>query len=228
MVNLARAAKKVGPQTVCREALLQVWGSRRFLGLRRDLGTLPASTNAESGISMKAVRGRPFAGFEQELRETTGRDHLTALKRRWLLQAGVQTAYCATDAAGSPLFVQWLVTAETQRTLHADQPRRYPILKKGQVILEGTYTFKRFRRAGVATAATLQLLHIAGSQGASCAFMYVAVDNVAALRSAANAGFTLDHMRVNTRRLGLLTSTVRPFDEAASRVWNAAARLQFS
>jgi L-amino acid N-acyltransferase YncA len=134
----------------------------------------------------------------------------------------VQTLYAAIGPDGSPAFAQWLVTARDQALLHSHQPGRYPMLAADEVLVEGLYTFSRFRRTGVSTNGMAQLLRIARAAGARTAYTYVGIDNAPSLRGCANVGFVLDHVRLNSRRLGLRSSVVRPADESARHVWLSA------
>ena len=118
--------------------------------------------------------------------------------------------------------MQWLVTPDKQHLLHAHQPDRYPALKLDEILLEGAYTFCRYRRMAVMADGMAQLLRIARAQGGRAAFTYVASDNVRSLRGCASVGFVLDHVRMNTRHLGLRSSLVRPVDEQARQLWSDA------
>lgn len=220
--------RKVGPGVLCKEIVHQTWWSRRLLGLRCDLATLPLVRRAKFSVVMSPFDGCRFPGFDGELEEAGGIDYIEVLQRKWLFDAGVQTLYVAMGPDGSPAYVQWLVTARGQGTLHAYQPHRYPALQADQVILEGAYTFKRFRGAGVMADGMAQLLHVARDGGGQTAFTYVAVDNFPSLRGCANVGFVPDHLRVNVRRLGHRTSAVRPLDNAASQSWASAIRSHSS
>jgi hypothetical protein len=227
-VNLMSVLRKVGPGMVCKEAVHQTWWSRRFLGLRCDLAALPRVPRAKFSVVMATSGECGFPGFDGEFEEAGGIDYIEVLHRKWLFDAGVQTLYVAMGPDGSPAYVQWLVTVRSQETLHAYQPHRYPVLQADQVILEGAYTFKRFRGAGVMADGMAQLLRIGRDGGAQTAFTYVAVDNVPSLRGCANVGFVPDHLRVNTRRLGYRTSAVWPLDNAASQSWASAIRSHSS
>ena len=152
----------------------------------------------------------------------SGLDFIEVFLRQSLCDDGVQTLYAATGPDGSPAYAQWLVTARNQSLLHSHQPGRYLTLAPDEVLLEGLYTFSRFRRTGVGTNGMAQLLRIAWAGGARAAFTYVAVDNAPSLRGCANVGFVLDHVRMNTRRLGLRSSVVQPVGECTRQRWLSA------
>jgi GNAT superfamily N-acetyltransferase len=221
-VNLVSVLRKVGPGLMCKELVHQTWWSRRFLGLRCDLAALPPVRRAKFNVAMAPYDGSILPGFDGELEEAGKSDYIEVLQRKWLFDAGVQTLYVAMGPDGLPAYVQWLVTARGQDILHAYQPHRYPALQEDQVILEGAYTFKRFRGAGVMADGMAQLLRIARDGGARTAFTYVAADNGPSLRGCAHVGFVPDHLRVSVRRLGYRTSTVRSIDSAASQSWSEA------
>ena len=143
-----------------------------------------------------------------------------------MCDAGVQTLYTAPGPDGAPAYAQWLVTARDQHLLHSHRPGRYPMLGPDDVLLEGLYTFSRFRRAGVTRNGMAQLLHVAPARGARTAFTYVGAENAPALRSCAHVGFDVDHVRMNIRRLGLRWSVVRQIDESSRQLWIRATSPQ--
>lgn len=214
--------RRAGPSTVVRKAVEQTWWTKLFLGVRCDLASLPPIRPAKFEITMKPCESGSFTGFAEELERVRGTDYIDVFLRQSMCQAGVQTLYAAPGPDGSPAYVQWLVTARTQHLLHSHQPGRYPTLQPDEVLLEGAYTFIRFRRTGVMADGMAQLLRIAKAGGARAAFMYVASDNVASLRGCANVGFILDHARMNKRRVGLRWSSVRSVDEWARKLWITA------
>lgn len=205
-----------------RKALDQMWGTKVFLGLRSDLTSLPPIRPAKVQITMKPCDGTNFSGFLDEFNRVSGLDYLNAILRQAMYCAGVTTLYVAPGPDGSPAYAQWLVTARDAHFLHSHQPGRYPMLMPDEVLLEGAYTFACYRRTGVMSNGMAQLLRIAQAKGARSAITYVASDNIPALLGCARVGFTLDHVRINTRRLFFRQSVVRTTDECMRRVWTTA------
>jgi hypothetical protein len=204
------------------KAIEQAWWTKVFFGLRCDLKSLPPIRPAKMPVKMEPNGEALFSGFEEELRQARGLDYLDVFQRRRICRAGVKTAYVTLGPDGSPAYVQWLIRAQDQQHLHAYQPKRYPVLASDEVLLEGAYTFTRFRRTGVMADGMGQLLRIAQAEGVRAAYTYVGADNVGSLRGCANVGFVLDHVRRNTRRLGYRISVMSPADEEARRIWSAA------
>jgi hypothetical protein len=198
------------------------WGERTYLGLRCELGTLPPPRPAKLEIRMEPQGCPAFDGFVDELRRARGSDCLQVVLLRRLCDAGVGELHVATAPDGSPAYCQWLVGASNQELLRARSPGRHPTLAPDEVLLEGAYTFTRFRGLGLMANGMWQLLAKARDGGARSAITYVGTDSVPALRGCARVGFAPDHARHNVRRLGRTRSLVRPLDEEGLRLWAAA------
>jgi len=93
------------------------------------------------------------------------------------------------------------------------------MLADDEALVEGAFTFPTFRGLGVMADGMGQLLSRARRQGVRSVLTYVAEDNLASLRGCARVGFSLDHLRVNRRRLGRRSSVVSPPDEPACAAW---------
>ncbi len=221
-LEYASHARRLGTGVMLKSAADTLWGAKRFLGLRADLAELPQVKPAKVAVAMEPRDVRSFRGFDEELRQTSGTDHAQVLFRTWLAAAGVQELYAAVDDAGAPVYVQWLVRHRDQHLLRDEAPNRHPELRPDEVLLEGAYTFVAFRRMGVMADGMSQLLHTAAAEGARTAFTYVEPDNIGSMRGCASAGFVLDHVRVNSRRLGRTVSTVRPADATETDSWQGA------
>ena len=221
-VRLVSLLRRAGPSTVLRRALEHAWGRKIFLGLRCDLSSLSPIHPAKFNIAMRPAESTTFSGFLEEIKRVEGEDCVEVFLRQLMCEAGVQTLYTAAGPDGSLACALWLVTAQTQHLLHAHTPGRYPKLAPDEVILDGAYTFGRFRRNGVMSDGMAQLLKIARDNGARTAFGFVAANNIPSLRACANVGLVLDHVRTNIRRFGHRSSVVQPVDEEARRFYSAA------
>jgi hypothetical protein len=216
------ACSIVGARETVRAVAEQSWHTKLFLGLRCDLNAIPDVRPAKLPIEMTRRDTSTFRGFENELERVEGTDYLEVLFRIWSCEAGVQALYAADGREGEPAYAQWIVRPEEQDALHEHAPGRYSRLDPDEVLLEGAYTFRDFRRMGMMNDGMAQLLRIARDDGYASAITYVGADNVASLRGCANVGFTLDHVRHNERRLVRRRSIVDDVDEVAGRHWAAA------
>ena len=194
---------------------------RAMLGLRCDLASLPEVRTAKLSTVMVPRDSRQFRGFHEELSRVTGRAYVDTVVRTRFCEAGIQTLF-VSDHDGEPTYAQWLIRPSDQELLHSYEPETYPHLASDEVLLEGAYTFVRFRRLGLMNDGMRQLLVVARHEGHSAAVTYVGAENVASLRGCANVGFVLDHVRYRARGPGRPRSLVREPDEQMRRIWAAA------
>jgi hypothetical protein len=137
--------------------------------------------------------------------------------------ADVRTLYVADADDGRPIYAQWLIGRPDQWRLEAETPGAHDALADDEVLLEGAYTFVAFRGVGAMADGMWQLLRIARDEGgAAAAITYVRDDNVPSLRGCARVGFVLDHVRVNSTRLGRGRSERSVIGPAAQRAWETA------
>lgn len=204
------------------ETLLhQLLSTRRFLGLRCGLEQVRTPREPKVEVTMTPVTDG-FEGFRQELRGARGTTWLELYVRQRMLENGVHKLYLAVGEAGQPIFAEWLVRPDDLPTLDRVSPGRYPRLAEDEALIEGAYTFLRYRRMGVMAAAMAQLLEAARRAGARSVLTYVAEDNVPSLRGCARVGFALDHLRVNRHRLGRCSSVPMPPDARSREAWETA------
>jgi len=221
-VNVLDLSTKAGLPLLKERAWQQVWMDKQFFCLRCDLTQLPEPPKAKMAIQMKLLDLAGFRGFAQEFELVSGHDAVEVFARERLREAGVQAAYLATGEDGSPAYVQWLVDATRQSTLHGFQPGRYRALETGEVLLEGAYTFTAFRGRGLMNTGMYQLLEIARRQGAHAAWTYVATENVPSLRGCARVGFLPDSLRSNHRRFRAMRTEFSPLTSEARPLWDQA------
>lgn len=214
--------RRVGLGTAGRAVAEQSWHTKLFLGLRADLAALPDVRPAKEPITMTERDPRTYRGFDDELENATGADYIEVCFRILSCRAGVRSLYVADGATGRPAYAQWLVRAADQDRIHEHSPGRYPRLGPDEVLLEGAYTFRDYRRMGMMADGMAQLLRIARDEGFRSAITYVGAENVASLRGCANVGFGLDHVRQNRRRLLLRRSRMTVADARAGELWAAA------
>lgn len=193
-----------------------------YLGLRCDLGALPEPRPAKLPVEMTARVAPSFRGFSGELQLATGNDYVQVLLRTWMCANDVRTLYVADADDGRPIYAQWLVHQPDQWRLEAETPEAHDALADDEVLLEGAYTFVAFRGAGAMADGMWQLLRIARDEGSAAAITYVRDDNIPSLRGCARVGFVLDHVRVNSTRLGRGKSDRAEIEPAALRAWEAA------
>jgi hypothetical protein len=197
--------------------------SRRvYLGLRCELGHLPEPRPAKVPIEMVARPGPSFSGFTEELQHATGNDYLQVLLRTWMCADDVQTLYVADTDEGRPIYAQWMVRQPDQWRLQTETPEAHDDLADDEVLLEGAYTFVAFRGVGAMADGMTQLLRIARDEGNTAAITYVRDDNIPSLKGCARVGFVLDHVRVNSTRLGRGRSIRAEIEPGTRQAWESA------
>jgi hypothetical protein len=222
LMTATALVRGAGAQLLLETLAHLAWGERTYLGLRSELGALPPPRPAKFEIRMEPRECPAFVGFGDELRRARGRDCLQVVLLRRLCDAGVRELHVATAPDGSPAYCQWLVDESNQDLLHAHSPGRHPTLAPNEVLLEGAYTFTRFRGLGLMANGMWQLLAKARDAGARSAITYVGTDSVPALRGCARVGFAPDHVRDNLRRLSRTRSFMRPVDDEVLDLWAVA------
>jgi hypothetical protein len=215
-------ARGAGPRLLLQKVAERAWGSSLSFGLRCDLRSLPPRRPGRIEITMEPRECPSFDGFADELARVKESNYLYVRGEQRMCDAGVRTLHVAAAPEGAPSYSQWLVRPEEQHLIDAHIPGSYTKLEPGEVLLEGAYTFTRFRRMGLMADGMWQLLAKARDGGAESALTYVATDNVPSLRGCAAAGFVPDHLRRTDRRLGRRRSVFLPLDDQALELWAAA------
>ena len=140
--------------------------------------------------------------------------------RTWMCAGDVRTLYVADGADGRPIYAQWLIRQPDAWRLQDKPP--HDDLADDEVLLEGAYTFVAFRGVGAMADGMGQLLRIACDEGKAAAITYVRDNNIPSLRGCARVGFVLDHVRVNSTRLGRVSSDRAEVGAEARRAWESA------
>lgn len=214
------AARQTGWKTGTTKLRDQLWHTERFLGLRCDLsGEIVAPPAAKVAITMRArpAESLGLGLFEEEAPRVHGNDALQVLIRRRFCEHGLPGLHMAFLPDGRPAYAQWLLDAA-----HANRSGHYMPLGETDCLLEGAYTFTAARGMGMMADGMVQLLRIARAKGFATCFTYVAEANVPSLKGCARAGFVLDHLRLNDRRLWRRGSMQVEPDAQAAEAWRAA------
>jgi len=220
---MVRHLKSMGLRDAAGLAGEQLWYTKCFFGLRAPL---PPTTPkpAKISIEMRPVDARAFRGFADELGVATGSDYAQVLLRESLCQSGLGELYVAGDPDGAPIYAQWLMRPRDRAALTLHSPGRYVELGDGDGLVEGAYTFTRFRQLGAMRDGMAKLLQIAAAGGMTAVYTYVEAHNIPSLRGCADVGFVPDHMSESVRRVGRRTTSMRPVTEHDRSLWDEATR----
>ena len=217
-----RHLRSLGIRAAAGIAVEQIWFTKDFFGLRAPLTPPATPRTAKIPITMLPVDAASFQGFADELAVAIGPDYTQLLLRENLRTSGIGELYVAVDDAGVPIYAQWLVRPRDQDALHAHSPGRYADFGDTEVLLEGAYTFTRFRRMGAMADGMAKLLRVAADEGMTAAYTYVEAHNIPSLRGCAEVGFVPEHVRASIRRLGRRRGVMRQVTDSDRARWEQA------
>ena len=219
----ADTIRELGPRGIAEIVRQRAWSDSRAFGLACECASAPEARRAKVPVVMEPMDGAVgMRHFAAELERLSGEQYRDVHTRVRMCDNGVRTLYIALDPAGEAMYAQWLVAPGDEATLQATVPGQFPNLPPQDWLVEGAYTFVNFRRLGAMGDGMHQLMMAARDAGARRVITYVSEDNVGSLRGCANAGFTLDHVRITRQRLGVRRTLWRAQDSDAQSTWAAA------
>jgi GNAT superfamily N-acetyltransferase len=210
--------RHVGVRRALSTAATRSWGVNRFFGLAADLSRLPEGIGSTSSVVMEPVESVSYDGFDDALENEPREEVPELLARARLCHGAVTTLYVARSEDGD-LYAQWLVSAPEQElagTLLGATRR----LGERESLVEGAYTFPAARGRGAMRDGMGQLLLIARDRGDERVLTYVHESNVPSLRGCAAVGFRVDHIRIETWRLGYMQRQFEPLTDDHRRQWS--------
>jgi hypothetical protein len=220
----ATAIREMGPKGIADTLRVRAWSESREFGLACEANGAPEpARRAKVPVVMQPMDGAVgVAHFTAELDRVNGDEHRDVHNRVRMCANGVRTLYMSLDPQGEAIYAQWLVAPGEETPLQQTIPNQFPTLPEGEWLVEGAYTFMNFRRMGAMGDGMHQLLMTARDAGGRRVITYVGEENLASLRGCANAGFTLDHVRVTRHRFNVRRARWRKPDAEAQAVWAKA------
>jgi hypothetical protein len=217
------AIRELGARHIAEILRRRAWSDTRAFGLACECAAAPPARRAKVPVVMQPMDGAVgMPHFTAELERVSGAEYQEVHGRVELCANGVRTLYVSADPAGEAIYAQWLVKPGDEAPLQATTPNQFPNLAPHDWLVEGAYTFMAFRRMGAMGDGMHQLLMAARDAGARRVITYVSEGHLASLRGCANAGFTLDHVRVTRQRFNVRRALWHPPDSAARRTWAEA------
>jgi hypothetical protein len=176
---IAKVTKEHGPRELVTHLARYVYSNKESYVLRRNL-TVPLSPRPDAKIPIK-LRLLESSDLPQILAENPSGLILGVLAE------GVPQCYVAVTNDQEICFLQWLITPENREHIRAIRFRELHAFDDESVMLEFSYTFKRFRGLGIMAPA---VAWVAEQQPrARWAVTYVDRTNIASLRGCRGAGF---------------------------------------
>jgi hypothetical protein len=219
----AVATRELGPRRIAEILRERAWSDTRAFGLACEAVDAPPARRAKVPVVMQPMDGAVgMQHFTAELGRLTGEAYGDVQVRFQMCANGVRTLYMSLDPDGNAIYAQWLIAPGDEAPLQATVPNQFPNLAPDERLVEGAYTFMAYRRNGAMGDGMHQLLMAARDAGARRVITYVSEADLASLRGCANAGFTLDHVRVTRQRFNVRRARWHPPDSEAERTWAAA------
>jgi hypothetical protein len=176
---IAKVTKQHGPRELVTHLAKYVYSNNESYVLRRDL-TVPLSPRPRAKIPIN-VRLLESSDLSQILAESPSGLILG------VLEEGLPQCYVAVTNDQEICFLQWLITPENRERIRAVRFREMHAFDDDSVMLEFSYTFRRFRGLGIMAPAVALVAE--QQPRARWAVTYVDRTNIASLRGCRGAGF---------------------------------------
>jgi GNAT superfamily N-acetyltransferase len=173
-------------------------------GLSRDLAVAFEKPSAKIPISVRRATDSDLRAVLAIGEKDTLADKLEITWRRAFVERGATGGFVAVDERNNaPCYVQWLFGAADNKFVQ--ELGWFPLLKRGEALLENAYTPSQYRGLGIMSAAMAMIAEHAPEVGASEVMTFVDQQNIASLKGCQRAGFypSMLHRRM-TLAFGLL------------------------
>jgi RimJ/RimL family protein N-acetyltransferase len=112
------------------------------------------------------------------------------VSRWWLYADGYHNCYVARTAETNDLcFMQSVIHQADDKVVSGQFRNWFPELKEDEAILEGAYTFEKYRGNGLGASVPNRLLNMWKEKGIKRVITYIEKDNIASFKVAGKAGF---------------------------------------
>jgi RimJ/RimL family protein N-acetyltransferase len=133
-----------------------------------------------------------------------GEDAYERVRRMLMLKAGIRTCYVGITDDGKPCHLHWLIGESENEKLQEFYGIGFPLLEKGEMLLEHGYTPVEYRGKGIMATAMARLARIASDKGAAHVYGFIRESNTPSLKAARKAGYSLFLERTEKWSLGRL------------------------
>ncbi len=179
-----RVLKIIGPGMFLRQLKGRIYSRTAFIGLEKDL-------NAESVPVQCRIEYTLHPGTEEDMEEVLQKTKSESkesarelLRRKSFYESGFRNFYVArTGDTNEICHIKWMITADDNDVIRNSSGNTLPLLKAGEVIVENTFTFEKYRRTRIGAAVRRDLAEMARKKGFKRMIGYVERDNPASLRS---------------------------------------------
>lgn len=159
-------------------------------GLRRDLTVPIERPSAKIAISVREMRQEDLdILLPSDTSAFSEQDRLEIVwRKRFAEDVGSNGCYVAIDGRdGSPCYMQWLLAPSQNEII--GRLGGFPLLEKGEALLENAYTPPTHRGLGIMSAAMALIAERGEDVNARYVITFVGDDNIASLKGCRRAGF---------------------------------------
>ena len=209
-----------GPVVFLKQLKRQIYSRESQVGLELDLRQANVTTSpAKIGYTL-ALASK--ADIEEALRKagTESKESVQKLLyRKWLYESGFRNWYVARIVeTGDLCYMHSVIDADDYKRADGDFSNWLPDLKEGEALLEGAYTFEKYRGLKLSTAISVDLVRIYKEKGYQRILTYIEKNNIPPLKVVEAVGFTcFEEVPV----LRILFLNLRKFGQGTSRIENA-------
>ena len=183
---------KYGGIVVCVKQLLRfIYSTETQLGFALDLQEItPSSIEARIPYDLRLATDKDM---DEVLQKAETEDKQSAQKlifRNWLYKDGYRNCYVARSVDTGELgFIQTVIHPEENRNVGGTFRSWFPELKEDEILLEGAYTFEKYRGNRLHPAVLSDILRIYKEKGYNRMIAHIDKNNSSAIKGAERVGF---------------------------------------
>jgi len=189
--DLPMVARNLGFRNLVRVGARNLLDQNHYFILEIKLnGKLTRPQVSLPGLETGLLRESDLASFENQFSSMSDYDRKELMSRILFFRNGFTNCHILR-LNGSIAYLQWIISPKENELIRQKYSGRFLQLKEGQVMLENSFTFPRFRGFGVMYFGTMELLLKYRDQGYHSAMCYVIKENVPALNQLLQMGFRI-------------------------------------
>lgn len=184
--------KMDGPKVFLAKLWRQVYCNDTQIGLEINLETF--NTPSVECKMRYYVRTASEADMNEAFHhaKTEGRDSIeTLLFMKWLYECGFRNWYIARTVDTNEIgFLVSLICYEDNGLIEKNFKSWFPMIRENEAIMEGGYTFEKYRGLGLATSAHIDIINkILKGSGLKRMILYIKEGNLASFRHVEKIGY---------------------------------------
>lgn len=176
-----------------RQLKRQIYCKDTYIGLEKNLqenGNL-AQTQCKIKYSLGLATKKDIDEILQKAKTESKESVYDLVFRKWLYECGFHNWHIARAVDTDEIcFMQSVIHSENNHTDNGNIKNCFAKLKEGEALLEGAYTFEKYRGNRLHPSVVFDILEIYRKKGFKHVITYIKDDNEASLKGAERLGFT--------------------------------------